>query len=122
MNPLGSSKPQSPQELAQAIASQIEGVNPEHVEQMFAVWNAVQEGDPIGTTRRDVQTGWIYVRVNCNGIPKWRVIDPQDGCANMFDMTSKVVHRIIYRDEGMVEHETEIAAAVQAAIAPEATA
>jgi hypothetical protein len=112
-------RPSNPSELAQAIASQIEGVDPEHVQQMFAVWQAVSEGDPVGTVRRDQQTGQVWVRVNCDGIPKWRIVTPEDGNANLFDVSSSVVHTILYRDEGLVNHETEVTAAIEAAVVPE---
>lgn len=115
--PMRPQNAQGAQALAAAIASQIEGVDPSHVQQMLAVWAAVQEGDPVGTVRRDQQTGQVWVRVDCEGIPKWRVVDPSDGCANLFDVTPSVVHGILYRDESLVEQENEVNAAIEAEIA-----
>src|SRR5215213_6682054 len=109
-------KPQNPGELAVAIASQVDGVEAPQVEAMFAVWQAVQEGDPVGTVRRNPQDGLVYVRVNCDGIPKWRVVNPEDGCANTFDMTGAIVWPILYRDENQVQQETDLVRAVNAAI------
>lgn len=111
-------KPTNPRELAMAIASQVEGVDAAQVEQMFSVWQAVAEGDPVGTVRRDPQNGKVYVRCDCDGLPKWRVVDPYDGRANLFDLSNSVVWPILYRDDNLVTQENEVTAAVEAAIVP----
>ena len=48
--------------------------------------NSLQDGDPLRTIRQS-EDGVYYIRVNCDGVHKWRVVDPNNGNDNTFDMT-----------------------------------
>lgn len=56
--------------------------------------NSINEGDPLGTIREDATTGKYYIRVSRGGIHQWKIVDPEIGEANDFDM-SEVAFPII---------------------------
>lgn len=78
--------PDSPMSAEAIVAMVLDGVN------------QVQSGDPLGTIRRDDETDIVYVRVNDGGVHKWRIIDPNDGGANSFDMRP-LTHPVISAPE-----------------------
>jgi len=88
--------PEVPPELASAVGERLKAVlnNPDEIANMDAASivamvldgvNQVQAGAPLGTVRTDTN-GVVYIRVNDGGVHKWRVVDPNDGGANSFDM------------------------------------
>lgn len=78
--------PDSPMTAEAIVAMVLDGVN------------QVQAGDPLGTVRRDPETGVVYVRVNDGGVHKWRIVNPDDGGANAFDMRA-LTHPVISAPE-----------------------
>jgi hypothetical protein len=70
-----------------AVLDQIASVASEAGEQLtrnqvsavLAAYINILAGDPVGTVRRDPETGSMAIRVNDNGLHVWRVNNPATG-------------------------------------------
>lgn len=71
-------------------------VSVEQINAVITAWNTVREGDDISTVRRDPTSGKVYVRVNDDGVHKWRVVDPNNGGVNEFDLTPSLTFEPLY--------------------------
>lgn len=60
-------------ELVNAVASHISDLTTEQVHTVLSALETVRDGDPVGTVRRDPQTGVVAHRVMSNGVSLWRV-------------------------------------------------
>jgi hypothetical protein len=59
------------------VAKQVGGgITPEQVAAVIAAWHAIHDGDPVGTVRRDPETGAVGIRVEDQGYHLWRVTVP----------------------------------------------
>lgn len=61
--------------LAELISSQLPDVDTTQVAAVLQTWQAVLDGDPVGTVRRHAD-GRIAHRVSTDGIFLWRVTAP----------------------------------------------
>lgn len=66
---------QATPEMVQQVADH-SGYTPEQVNTIIESLNAIREGDPVGTVRRDPATRAVAHRVNAAGIHQWRVSAP----------------------------------------------
>lgn len=80
------------------IAKGVDGVSEGQVAAILAAWNQARDGESVGTVRRDPTTGKVYVRVDCDGLHQWRVVDPENGASNEFDMESTKPFPLIYTE------------------------
>lgn len=55
------------------VSDQIPDMTAEQVQTVLAALNAVRQGDPLGTVRRDPDTGKVAHRVTADGVHLWRV-------------------------------------------------
>ena len=55
------------------ISAQCPDVSTEHVAMVVTAWNAIINGDPVGTVKKDPGTGALALRVSESGVHKWRV-------------------------------------------------
>lgn len=62
-----------------AIAEQCPDVTVEHVALVLQAWNAVIDGEPVGTILKDPVTGNLAVRVSENGVHQWKITAPNGG-------------------------------------------
>lgn len=62
-----------------AISSQLPDVSDEQVSAVLETWNAVLQGDPLGTVRLDTASGQIGHRVSIDGVHMWRISAPDGG-------------------------------------------
>lgn len=62
------------------VSNQLPDMTDAQVQQVIEAWNAVRQGDPLGTIRRCPDTGAVAHRVSVDGIHMWRVTIP-DGQA-----------------------------------------
>lgn len=61
-------------EVAQAISLHLgEEISSEQVHQVLHALNTIQSGDPVGTIRRNANTGHVAHRVFISGAAQWRV-------------------------------------------------
>lgn len=58
------------------VSDQIPDMTAEQVQAVLTAWNAVRQGDPLGTVRRDDDTGKLAHRVAVDGVHLWRVTGP----------------------------------------------
>ncbi len=58
------------------VSSQIPDMTDDQVRQVVQAWNAVRQGDPLGTIRRCPSTGSVAHRVSIDGIHMWQVTTP----------------------------------------------
>jgi hypothetical protein len=80
--------------LIQAIKSQIgDGASEEQIDNVLAALQNVQEGDPVGTVRRE-DTGRVAHRVDSTGVVMWRVSGPDGEQYN--DMQPTLTWPVIY--------------------------
>lgn len=68
----------SPQAVAETIADQIPDLDANQVASVIQVWNAIRDGDPVGTVRRGPQ-GELAHRVDVAGVQLWMVTTPSGG-------------------------------------------
>lgn len=59
-------------EVSSVVANHVKGLTPEQVQAVLDAYNAVQEGDPIGTVRRH-ESGSVAVRCEQDGLHVWKV-------------------------------------------------
>lgn len=52
-------------------------ISANQVAAVLSAYRAILDGDPVGTVRRNPDTGELAVRVNHNGLHLWRVSHPQ---------------------------------------------
>jgi hypothetical protein len=67
--------------LCEQIATHVGGIEdgevlPSFVRRVLTAWQEIRNGDPVGTTRRNPDTGAIAHRVNDNGLHLWRISAP----------------------------------------------
>lgn len=62
--------------VVSTVSSQIPDMTDAQVQQVIEAWNAVRQGDPIGTVRMCPETGNVAHRVSVDGIHMWRVTAP----------------------------------------------
>jgi hypothetical protein len=62
--------------LLERVAKVVGDVTAEQVGAIMAAYWAIFDGDPVGTIRRDPDTGAVAVRVEDNGMNLWRVNGP----------------------------------------------
>jgi hypothetical protein len=74
-------------EIVARISSAVEGLTPEQVNAVLEAWNHVREGDPVGTIRRDKETGAVAHRVDAEGLHLWRVSTPDGDQYNNLEPT-----------------------------------
>jgi hypothetical protein len=55
------------------IAAMVGEIDANKVAAVIAAYHAIQEGDPLGTVRRDPETGAVALRVEDGGFHLWRV-------------------------------------------------
>ena len=67
------------------------------VSSVLEAWNAVKEGDPVGTVRRDEDTGAIAHRVDADGVHLWRVSTPDGAQHN--DMQATLSWPVLHQPE-----------------------
>jgi hypothetical protein len=53
-----------------------EDVSKEQIGQVLSAWNNTLGGDPVGTLRRDPESGGVAHRVDADGVHLWRVSFP----------------------------------------------
>jgi hypothetical protein len=64
-------------DLAQQIALAAgRDLTPEQVNAVLAAWNNVNDGDKLGTVKRNPADGAVAHRVNLNGVHQWHVSTP----------------------------------------------
>lgn len=63
-------------ELVNAVANHVDGLSPEQVHTVLAALVTIKEGDPVGTVRRDTDTGKVAHRVLSYGVAQWRISGP----------------------------------------------
>jgi hypothetical protein len=68
--------PLSNPEIVHHISKQLDDLDPDQIRAVLAAWNNVREGDPVGTVRRQAETGAVAHRVDAAGIHLWRVSLP----------------------------------------------
>ena len=61
------------QQIADVASEQSAAITVPQVAAVLAAYKAILEGDPLGTMRRDPDTGAIAIRVIDNGLHIWRV-------------------------------------------------
>jgi hypothetical protein len=61
------------------ISAQCPEVSDEHVAMVLSAWNVVLNGEPLGTIKKDPDTGNLAVRVSEGGIHQWKVTAPDGG-------------------------------------------
>jgi hypothetical protein len=76
--------------LAKVLAKH--NLSEEQIHAMMIAWNDHNQGEPVGTVKRDPATGLIAHRVEHNGLHLWRVTSPDD-------KTSAVVGAAQYNDQ-----------------------
>jgi hypothetical protein len=63
-----------------AVASEADApLTANQVAAVLAAYGSILSGDPVGTVRRDPQTGAIAHRVSVDGLHMWRVSVPSTG-------------------------------------------
>lgn len=72
-------------EVASVVAGHVKGLTAEQVQAVLDTYNTVQEGDPVGTVRRN-EAGHVAVRCEVDGLHMWKVTLPDGGQYN--DMTA----------------------------------
>lgn len=67
------------------------------IDAVLAAQQALAEGDPVGTVRKDDETGKVAHRVNVNGIVQWRVTCPQGDAYSDLQPTLPwpVIHAVV---------------------------
>lgn len=55
------------------VSNQLPDMTDEQVQQVIQAWNAVRQGDPVGTVRRNPETRQVAHRVSVDGVHLWRV-------------------------------------------------
>jgi hypothetical protein len=63
-------------EIVRHISAGLDDLTDEQVQRVLESWNRVREGDPVGTVRRDPQSGAVAHRVDHEGVHLWRVSAP----------------------------------------------
>ena len=66
--------PQVAQEIAKVVGDS--NVTAEQVNSVLAAWQHVQQGEPVGTVRRDPTTGAVGHRIDIGGVQQWHVSQP----------------------------------------------
>lgn len=46
------------------------------IDAVLAAQRAIADGDPVGTVRKDPDTGKVAHRVTVHGVTQWRITDP----------------------------------------------
>ena len=63
--------------VIQAIKAQLgDTATEEQIDKVLAALQTHQEGDPVGTVRRDDETGKVAHRISDTGVVMWRVSGP----------------------------------------------
>lgn len=65
--------------IVTTISEQCPEVTTEHVSMVLSAWNAVINGDPVGTIKLEPVTGRLAARVSEEGIHKWKITAPDGG-------------------------------------------
>jgi hypothetical protein len=69
-------------QIAQVASEADAPVTANQVAAVLSAYCAILDGDPVGTIRRNPDTGELAVRVNADGLHLWRVSHPQGGQYN----------------------------------------
>jgi hypothetical protein len=64
------------EQIAQVASEPEQTLTRNHVAAVLAAYSNVMGGDPIGTVRRDPETGALALRVKADGLHMWRVSVP----------------------------------------------
>jgi hypothetical protein len=64
------------EQIAKVASEADESLTVNQVAAVLAAYNNVMAGDPVGTLRRDPETGAIAMRANVDGLHMWRVSSP----------------------------------------------
>lgn len=62
--------------VIQTVSGQLPDLTDDQVQQVIQAWNAVRQGDPIGTVRFEAETGRVAHRVSVDGVHLWRITGP----------------------------------------------
>lgn len=65
--------------MVTTISEQCPEVTDEHVAMVLQAWNAVVNGEPVGTIKLDPSTGNLARRVSENGIHQWKITAADGG-------------------------------------------
>lgn len=76
--PIGADQPAdiTSDAVMERVAEVVGDTTPQKVAATIAAWHAIHEGDPVGTVRRDPETGAIAVRAEDGPMHLWRVSVP----------------------------------------------
>jgi hypothetical protein len=72
----------TPSMVAEITARLGDTVTAEQVSSVLDALNAARDGDPVGTVRRDPDSGAVAHRVDAAGVHMWRVSQPDGGQYN----------------------------------------
>jgi hypothetical protein len=67
---------QTLEQIAQVASETEEPITARQAAAVLAAYKNILGGDPLGTMRRDPETGAIAIRVNVDGLYLWRVTVP----------------------------------------------
>jgi hypothetical protein len=74
--PVVLTQPATLDHIAAIASEEDERVTPNMVARIIAAYHALHEGDPLGTIRRDPETGAVAIRIEESGYHMWRISDP----------------------------------------------
>jgi hypothetical protein len=69
-------------QIAKVASEADETITVNQVAAVLAAYKAIHEGDPLGTIRKDPDTGAIAIRVTDNGLHLWRITPPDEPVYN----------------------------------------
>jgi hypothetical protein len=84
-------------EIAGIQAMLGDDVSAAQIDAVLAAQAALVEGDPVGTVRREEDSGMVAHRVNDGGVVQWRVTGPDGECFN--DLQTTLPWPVIYAVE-----------------------
>ena len=88
-------------EVTDTVVTMISGHLPDVSEQQVAAvlttWNNIQDGDPLGTVRRETSTGNIAHRVAQDGVHMWHITAPDGSRWN--DLSPTLTWPVIHQPE-----------------------
>jgi hypothetical protein len=92
-------QPEEALPVTSAVVDQIsahvgDGLTTEQVQAVLTAWNAVRQGDPVGTVLFDPVTKAIAHRVEVEGVQMWRCSAPDGGQWN--DMQPTLAWDVLY--------------------------
>lgn len=62
--------------IVSTVSNHLPDLTDDQVAAVLDTWNRLRTGDPVGTVRRDPDSGAVALRAEVEGIHLWRIVTP----------------------------------------------